>query len=329
MPIVFPWVIDREESLSTLENHAHLFTHISPTWLKVKPDGSIAREEGQRVNAAAKAHDLKLVPLVGNEGFTPESAEQILVDPVVRRRVADELSEIVLDLEWHGITVDFEGPWAFRSEYTAFIQRLCNNLQPHGKLVALATAAQTTHPSGCGPEAAWTDPYDYPALGRLVDLFIPMGYDFHGVNTLPGPVGPAWWLQQVIQHTLSAMPRKKVVLGLPLYGYRWIQGKDGTWQGQYITHDRAEALREQCGVPLLWDYDALSRTFNFVDEAGQVNVVHYDDAASIRKRLELIRQHDLAGVAFWCLGLGDPAVWSALEDALQLTPQGTRDRSTL
>lgn len=315
--LVFPWVIDREESLATLEQQGTLFTHISPAGTKVRTDGSVEHVSIPRALQAAKAHGLKTMPLATNGSFTLETAEAILTDPQVRERAAQELARLVLDHNWDGICLDFEGPWALRSEYTDFVRRLCQKVQPEGRQVAIAVAAQTEHPSGSGPEATWTDPYDYPALGRLVDLFIPMGYDYHGVNTLPGPVGPAWWLRQVIVHTLSCVPRHKVVLGLPLYGYRWRQQPDGSWQGEYVTYDVAEKLRQEVQAPLLWDYDALSRTYSFTDDDGRLNVVHYDDAQSVRRRLELIKRYKLAGVAFWCLGLGDPDVWPELAAFLQ------------
>lgn len=316
--LVFPWVIDREESLVNLEQHAALFTHVSPTGTKVLPDGSVDHSPIPRALAAARTHGLKTMPLATNGTFTPETAEAILVDPHVRERAANELATLALDHGWDGICLDFEGPWAFRSEYTDFVRRLCTKVQPKGLQVAIAVAAQTEHPAGSGAEAAWTDPYDYPALGRLVDLFIPMGYDFHGVNTLPGPVGPAWWLRAVLRHTLSCVPRQKVVLGLPLYGYRWREQDDGSWRGEYVTYAAAEKLREEVQAPLLWDYDALSRTYSFTDEEGRLNVVHYDDAQSLRRRLELVRENELAGIAFWCLGLGDPAVWPELANFLQV-----------
>lgn len=315
--LIFPWVIDREESLATLEQYGRLFTHISPAWLKVKTDGTIERKYTPRVVEAAKEHGLKLIPLATNGTFALESAQAILVEAHVRQRAATELSQLVLDHDWDGICLDFEGPWAFRSEYTDFIRRIASELRPKGKLVTMAVAAQTEAPTGSGTDALWTDPYDYPALGQLVDLFIPMGYDYHGVNTLPGPVGPAWWLRQVLRHTLACVPKEKVVMGLPLYGYRWIMDAEGNWQGQYITYPEAEKLRQEVNAPLLWDYDALSRTYTFTDDEGRTNVVHYDDAVSVRKRIELVREYDVAGVAFWCLGLGDPAVWNELKDLVE------------
>lgn len=310
--VVFPWVIDREESLAVLERHGALFTHISPAGTKVLPDGSVDHTPLPRAVKAAQDHGLKVFPLVTNGTFTLETAEAILSHGTVRARAAGELAALALDNGWDGVCLDFEGPWALRSEYTDFVRRLCEKLQPRGRQVAIAVAAQTEHPAGSGTDATWADPYDYPALGRLVDLFIPMGYDFHGINTPPGPVGPAWWLRQVLRHTLSCVPRGKTVLGLPFYGYRWRQRPDGGWQGEYVTYEIAEKLRREVQAPLLWDYDALSRTYSFTDEEGRLNVVHFDDVESVGRRLELIREYKLAGVAFWCLGLGDPQFWPQL-----------------
>lgn len=322
MPIVFPWLTGSERGLASFKAHTAAMTHISPTWLRIGTDGTLQCNDNPEVAALARTAGVKLVPLVVNEGFSEASAAAILSDPSRRGRVAAALAQKVIEAEWDGINLDFEGPWALRSEYTAFVAAVSARLRPLGKEVSVDVVCQVRPPRGvAGGRATWADPFDYPALGQLVDRVMLMGYDYHPLGGPPGPVGPAWWLRQVLEWTLRWIPADRVVLGLPFYGYHWVvpnadgRGGDVTGagvEGRYVPFDEAESLRAQAGVPASWDYDALSRHFHFLDEHGRENVIHYDDAASLGRRLQLVGEYRLAGAAFWSLGQEDPAVWDVL-----------------
>lgn len=315
--VVFPW-LPGNQGWASFEEHAGQITHISPTGLAIAPDGSIHRAEqpdiGQ-VAETARAKGVLCVPLVVNQGFSAESAAAILCDPAKRREAADRLAQLVMDNGWDGINLDFEGPWAFRSEYAAFVARVADRLRPRGKLVTVDVVAQKRPPTG-QPEAtalSWAEPYDYAALGPLVDLFIVMGYDYHWRGGPPGPVGPAWWLEEVLEYTTHLVPADKVVLGLPFYGYHWaVDGAGQTVQGNYVPYAEAERLRQEHGAFKSWDFDGLCRHFHFRGEDGLEHVVYYDDAASIARRLTLADRFRLAGVAFWSLGQEDPGVWAEI-----------------
>lgn len=312
--LVFPW-LPNQAAMQSFEQNADAITHISPTGLSIAADGSLKRAEQPDIDAVhriAREKGIKCIPLVANEGFRADSAAAIVCDPARRREVADRLCVLVVENDWDGINLDFEGAWAFRSEYAAFVARVADRLRPQGKLVTVDVVSTYRPPTG-NPESAdliWADPYDYPALGQLADFFILMGYDFHWRGGPPGPVGPAWWLEKVLEYTTAHVPAEKIVLGLPFYGYHWVVDEDGkTVSGSYVPYSHAEELRQQHGAFKSWDYDGLCRHFHFRGEDGRENVVFYDDARSIARRLRLADRYHLAGVAFWSLGQEDPEVW--------------------
>ncbi|MBE3576837.1 MAG: hypothetical protein IMX00_04015 [Limnochordales bacterium] len=315
--IVFPW-LPNQAAISSFLANTDVITHISPTGLSLSSDGSIKQAENPDIATVcqiAREKGVKCVPLVVNEGFSAASAAAILCDPVRRRQAADRLCDLVEENDWDGINLDFEGPWAFRSEYTAFVARVADRLRPRSKLVTLDVVAQYRPPTGNSehPNSAWADPYDYPALGQLVDLFIIMGYDFHSRSGPPGPVGPAWWLERVLEYATAHVQPERIVLGLPFYGYHWIVDEDGkTISGNYVSYSRAEEIRLQHQVGKSWDYDGQCRHFHFRDADGRENIVFYDDARSLARRLRLVDLFHLAGVAFWSLGQEDPEVWSEI-----------------
>lgn len=325
MAVVFPWLPGSDAAWSSFEAHLDAFTHISPTGLAFRPDGSIAqadRPDLTKVAQIAKDHQLLVLPLIVNENFQAQSAEAVLCDKTVRQRAIDELARLVEANQWDGINLDFEGPWAYRSQYVAFVSGISKRLHDLGKLVTVDVVSAYRPPRGVegDPGLSWSDPYDYPALGQLVDLFILMGYDYHYRFGHPGPVGPAWWLERVLDWTTSVVPSHKVVLGLPFYGYHWTVTEAGeTVDGAYLPFAEAERLRCEHRVWRAWDWDGLSRYFHFrePDQPNVEHIVHYDDAASLAQRMQLISRYHLAGVAFWSLGQEDPDVWSFVKKQIK------------
>ena len=318
MTIVFPWLTHDPAGLSSFIKHAPAMTHISPTWMSMDAEGRITLKEQQpEVAELARAHGLQLCPLIVNEKFSSAVADAILRDPVRRRANADRLCDLVEKQGWDGLNLDFEGPFLRnRDHYTDFVARISERLRPKGIELSVDVVGQVRAPHPIPAEgepadhATWQDAFDYKALGALVDRFVIMGYDFHGRLTMPGPVGPAWWLREVLTWTLAAMPAEKVVLGLPFYGRQWaMKGMEVLGTKAVLYRQTAELL---AAGKAMYDWDAQSCQYRYVDEEGQEQILWFDDAYSLAARMEIVKEFGIAGVAFWCLGQEDASVWDAV-----------------
>ena len=51
-------------------------------------------------------------------------------------------------------------------------------------------------------------------------MFI-MAYDWHHAGSEPGPVAPITEVQRTIEFAIKSIPRRKLIIGVPLYGYNW------------------------------------------------------------------------------------------------------------
>lgn len=320
MAVVFPWLTHSPASLESFKRNAGAMTHISPTWMSMNARGEITLKEQQpEVRELVKAHGLKLCPLIVNEGFKADVADAILRDPVRRRENAERLCDLVEEQGWEGLNLDFEGPiLRNRDHFTDFVAHISERLRPRGIELSVDVVGQSRAPQPIPGEgepanhAAWADLYDFRALGALVDRFMIMGYDFHPAAGTPGPVGPAWWLRQVLEWTLSHMPAHKVVLGLPFYGRQWaVRGREALGGKSFLYPQTAELLAARGGEPM-YDWDAQSWQYRYVDAEGQQQILWFDDAESLRARMGLVQEYGLAGVAFWCLGQEDQRVWEPI-----------------
>ena len=109
----------------------------------------------------------------------------------------------------------------------------------------------------------WRGAYDLKALAQTVDLICLMTYDQHTRWTMPGPVAGWGWTTENLDYALKVVPKDKLSLGIPLYGYHWYAGKPfpGTIRGEdranatgdYIGAENAEDLIKAYGGKVEWD----------------------------------------------------------------------------
>ena len=70
----------------------------------------------------------------------------------------------------------------------------------------------------------WRGAYDIAAIAKYVDLVCLMTYDQHTRWTEPGPVAGWDWTVENLNYALKVVPKEKLSLGIPLYGYHWYTG---------------------------------------------------------------------------------------------------------
>src|SRR5947199_1974477 len=69
-PIVLAWLESNDPaSLASLQNHARLITHLSPTWFSMRDDLNITGTVDPLVVQFAARHGLALHPLIHNDSF--------------------------------------------------------------------------------------------------------------------------------------------------------------------------------------------------------------------------------------------------------------------
>jgi spore germination protein YaaH len=116
----------------------------------------------------------------------------------------------------------------------------------------------------------------------------------------------------VLQHVIETVPRRKVVLGVPLYGYDW--PPTGCAASRQWRDTTAIRLRRD-GV-LAWSTPWQSRRMRYTNGQGVRRIVWFEDARSTTAKAKLVEELRLKGVSLWRIGGEDPATWSALETVL-------------
>ncbi len=305
-PVVAGWLTSWDEaSFSSFKNNLDTLTEVHPFVYTIGADGvSVVPDEGDwhknEVMRLAKQHNIKVIPTIsGDVNFS----DLMLNDPAKQSAHIAEIVKIVEDNNYDGFDIDYEGfmNGYNRDVYVAFMQELSEQLHARHKTVAIAIEA-------------FNRQQNWEELGKAVDRFMIMGYDYHAAKTTEvGPIGPANWLSEVIEYAATRVPREKIVLGLGTYGYSWIY--DGA---QYTStavgyHDALDIAKET-GNTIQHDAD---NTPYFTYDRGQgLRYLYFEDAASTKPKLDLVGKHKIAGIAYWRLGTEDPKVWEATKGLL-------------
>ncbi|NLG83822.1 MAG: hypothetical protein GX493_04260 [Firmicutes bacterium] len=273
----------------------------------LKATGELYGSLDRTTIAQARGRHLKVLATIHNAGsgrFDRGTVHAFLQNPAARTRAIEEIQKLLSTYGLDGVCLDLENvPPEDREALTAFFRDLSSRLRPRYFLVAACLPAKT----GDDSKTAWMGAYDFAALGPYLDLAVLMAYDEHRPDGPPGPVASLGWVEKVVRYAVTTLPRQKIVLGLPAYGYVW-----GPKNGRAITHAGALSLLAQHGLRSLWDATAQVPYFRYT-QAGTTYAVWYEDKRSGMAKAALARRYGLRGVAVWRLGYEDPELWKTLE----------------
>jgi len=166
------------------------------------------------------------------------------------------------------------------------------------------------------------------ALMESVDYIIVMAYDFHrpGMD-FAGPVSPirsvvgernVW---EVVERVVAIdLPREKMVIAFPLYGYEWktetvdfeAKVKRGWWA--LASYKR---MREPSMGEVQWDEKSMTPWLVYEDE-GEIKQIYYENLESLRRKFSLVKSSQWGGIGFWALGYEGnyEEVWTELGKVL-------------
>jgi len=181
-----------------------------------------------------------------------------------------KLAKCIEDHHLDGLDVDLEGP-AINKDYAAMISDLSSTLKPQGKLLTAAVS------EGYGGDQISKD-----ALGAF-DLVNVMAYDATGpwTPTRPGQHSSIDFAKQQVAYWLGrGVPKSKLVLGVPFYG--WGFG-DAFTQGGYSY---SQLVDKYPGAEML-------------DQEG--STIWYNGIPTIQAKTQYVLDQDLAGVMIWSL----------------------------
>ncbi|MDE7221324.1 MAG: LysM peptidoglycan-binding domain-containing protein [Oscillospiraceae bacterium] len=264
--------------------------------------------EANRLGTSPLMH---LSTLTETDNFSSERAVQILTNPALQDTLIQQIIATITAKGYQGLDVDFEYiPGDQREAYAAFIRRLRESLSPMGLPVIVALAPKTyAQQPGLLYEA-----HDYALLGAAADFVLLMTYEWGYTAGPPMAVAPLPNVRQVLDYAVTEIPREKIYLGIPNYGYDWpLPFVQGQTRARSISNQEAVALAVRYRADIQFDQTAQAPWFDYTAPDGVPHVVWFEDARSMSAKLGLIGEYGLYGAGYWNLMRPYPQGWTVLD----------------
>ncbi|MEK7547219.1 MAG: glycosyl hydrolase family 18 protein [Patescibacteria group bacterium] len=351
-----------------ISGNLYKFHELSPFSYEVKSDGTITDSLKIKQGfwpmwlAAIKDAGVKNIPTIA--WFDGKGIHNLLSNKKKRIAHEDAIAKLVKDMKFDGIDIDYEAKLADTKEYfSTFIYGLAIRLHPMGKILSCTVEARTPLTSLLSvitsgmPEDTRTA-NDYIVLNKYCDEVRIMSYDqglvdgkldaAKGNGTIYAPVADPEWAKKTIQEALKYISPKKIMLGIPTYGYEY----EVSWENNHLTYKRLrshtffQAIDRAVkvgGIPLRNNAGELSfayATSTSIEEYGGVSsaltwkvtstlpafiasttaqglftrFVSFSDSKSAADKIALAKKMGLRGVVFFKFdGEQDPLLWREMK----------------
>ena len=299
---------------------------LSPTWFYLEDnDGNIGSLASHEIVKAAHAKGIDVWGMVDNFTNQEITTAYILGDEEIRTKVIDSLISLALEYELDGLNIDFESLQQEAGEpFIQFIRELSIKTRANNLVLSVDNYVPK----------AYTNLYNRKEQGVFADYVIIMGYDEHyNGSEQAGSVASIGYVTEGIDKTLEEVPANKVINALPFYTRMWTltdRGDDEVADAP-VDEDGNPIMKKIVEVqtlPMQQGIDTANSHSNATinwDETTKQNVAEWasgsdtvimwlEDSKSLEAKLQVMSSKNLAGVAVWQLGYGEPFAWEVIRN---------------
>ncbi len=305
-------------------------THLNYAFAKINPSTSrieLADPDNDRKNFAAmrtlkKSHkQLKTLISIGGWDYSTYFSD-VASTSARRETFAQSCLEFILEHGFDGIDIDWEYPVAGglpgnsnrpqdKQNFTLLLSAIRNKLDAQGKqdgrryYLTIAGAANTSYLSRI----------EATKVAELVDHIFIMAYDIHGPwDSYSDFNAPLYKPEEhspqyknsvydgVKAYRSSGVSAKKLVLGMPLYGYIY-QGVSSQSNGLFSRYSSAKSISYNTVRSSYLSNPAFSSLRHANAQVpylyGENTFITYEDPQSIAAKVSLAKSMGLAGIGAW------------------------------
>jgi len=281
-----------------------------------------------------KKHGIKVTLALGGWNDSKgDKYSRLVNNPAARAKFIEHAIKFIEKHDFDGLDLDWEYPSCWQTEckeerykdkaaFTAWVKELSDAFKPRGLLLSAAVSPSKT---------IMDVGYDVPAISQYLDWINVMTYDYHGQwDKKTGHVAPHYahpddefyyfnanftmnyWIE-------SGTPKKKLVMGMPLYGQSFTltkveehglnaPAKSGGKAGVATRAKGFLAYHEICrliqqGYAVVKDDVSPPRMGPYAYKGNQW--VGFDDVAMIEQKCNYVKDQGLGGGMVWALDLDD------------------------
>ena len=293
---------------------------VSPSFFYINEEGEFIEnigESGQAYVEWAHNNGYKVWPMVSNAPAANESLDitsKIMNSYENRKQLIEQIVEACVTYNLDGINIDFEN---MKQEDKDLYSRFIIELTPRLKEIGMVTTVDVTAPDG---GETWSMCFDRYVLGDVADYVIFMAYDEYGLSsTTAGTTAGYDWIQLNLVKFLQTeeIEPDKLILGIPFYTRLWTENSAGeVLRNPTVNMDDIEEVLPD-DVERTWN-DDLKQYYVEYQDGENTRKMWIEDVESLKAKVSLVNENNLAGVASWQKGMETDDVWQMLKGELNL-----------
>ena len=287
---------------------------VSPAFFYLDKKGELQENVG---NAGEKyiqwAHDngYKVWPMISNADAGLQVTSTIMNSYQKRQELIENIVDKCVEYKIDGINVDFEN---MKQEDKDLYSRFIIELTPRLKEIGLVTSVDVTAPDG---GETWSMCFDRHVIGDVADYIVFMAYDEYGVSsTKPGTTAGYDWVKLSLDKFLQteAIDSNKIILAIPFYTRVWTTNSQGKVSSNSVSMKNVNSVIPE-GTERQWN-DELKQNYVQYNEGSNKKEIWIEDIDSLKAKVSLIKENNLAGVASWQKGMETDEVWQMLKQEI-------------
>ena len=257
----------------------------------------------------AKQNNYKVWAMVSNNSYK-DTTSVILNSYTLRTNLINSIVDLANQYNLDGINIDFENMnESDKDMFSRFIIELKPKLQEAGKVLSV----DVTAPDGGG---SWSMCYNRNVIGDVADYIVFMAYDQYGsTSAKEGTTAGFNWVETNLKKFIDREEIKsnKIILGIPLYTRLWTE-KDGKVTSKIVNMKAVNDVLPK-DVTKNWN-DELKQNYVEYTKDGATYKMWIEDEESIRAKVSLVSQYNLAGTAAWAKDRENKEIWTVIKEEL-------------
>ena len=292
---------------------------VSPAFFYIDENGNFREnvgESGQAYIDWAHGNGYKVWPMVSNAVAARESLEitsDIMNSYESRKELIEKIFNACVAYDLDGINIDFEN---MKQEDADVYSRFIIELTPRLNEIGMVVSVDVTAPDG---GETWSMCFDRNVIGNVADYIIFMAYDQNGISsTTAGTTAGYNWIELNLVKFLQTeeIDSDKLILGIPFYTRIWTEDANGeVVRSSTVNMEDIEDVLPD-GVQKNWD-DDLKQYYVEYQDGDYTRKMWIEDLESLKAKVSLVHENNLAGVASWQKGMETDDVWPMLKEELE------------
>lgn len=302
---------------------------LSPTWFYLNDNnGSIYSLANQNYVDYCHQQGVEVWALVSNLENSEVDTTYVLSHTSVRDKLVNEIIAAAIQYNLDGINLDFEALSAYTNEedgkryvgdaYIQFVRELSIKCKNNNIVLSVDNYVPSSY----------TEFYNRSEQALFADYVIIMAYDEHTrVSDDVGPVASIGFVKDGVENTLKEVPAEQIILGMPFYTRVWeLTPKEGAGEDvesaseEYLPYEftcveegmqTVENRYTVNGAQPVWDEES-GQYYTEYENGGKTYKIWIENEASLEEKLKVMKEHSLAGAAYWKLGFERSSAWDTI-----------------